>query len=140
VVENLAYDAGILDAGDDLDGAATSLTGFDVDVEYPLQPLRPEPAPDLIRGHGGMAFGGCAVCCLIGRYWLSPPAPPGGCDDCPVLAVGCEDAVEAGEVDAGFWNERSEARDEVQRLEDHVSGAVAPGVFQRIADLAVFGK
>jgi len=42
-------------------------------------------------------------------------------------AVGGEHAMEAGEVDPRPGNERGEPRDEIQRLEDHVCGAVTIG-------------
>ena len=41
VGEDLRYHHSIFDAGDNLDLAAASLTGFDVDVEDPLQALCP---------------------------------------------------------------------------------------------------
>jgi hypothetical protein len=63
VIENLADDDGVFDAGDDLHGAAAGLAGRDVDVEYPLEALRPV--------HGGMAFGGCSVYGCIGRFGFS---------------------------------------------------------------------
>ena len=49
MVEDFADDVGVLDASDDLDGAAAGLTGFDIDVEHPLETLGPS--------HGGMALG-----------------------------------------------------------------------------------
>ena len=48
VGEDLLDDHRIIDAGDDLDAAAASPTGLDVDVEYPHQALRP--------GHRGTAL------------------------------------------------------------------------------------
>ena len=46
----------------------------------------------------------------------------------------------AGKVDSGFRNERSEAGDEVQGLEAHMGGAIAPRGFECIVDVAVFGE
>jgi len=43
------------DAGDDSHGAAAA--GADIDLKDALEAPDPEPAPDLIRGDGGMAFG-----------------------------------------------------------------------------------
>ena len=45
-----------------------------------------------------------------------------------MLAVGCEYAMIAGEIDAGLGNQRSELGDEIQRFEDHVGGAITPAV------------
>ena len=46
----------------------------------------------------------------------------------------------AGQVDPGFWNQCGEARDEVKGFEDDMSGAVVPGGFEGVADLARFGE
>ncbi len=67
-------------------------------------------------------------------------SPSGGRDGSPVLAAGREDAVETGEVDAGFGYQGGEACNEVERFEDHVGRSVPPGVFEGVADLAVFSE
>jgi hypothetical protein len=100
--------------------------------EYPLEPLCP--------CHGGMALGRCSVYWFVGRSGFSSLSTSGGRDGCPVLAVGCEHAVETGEVDAGFGHQGGEACDEIQRLEDHMGGAITPGVLEGVSDLAVFGE
>ncbi len=132
MVENLADDDGIFDAGDDLHGAATVRTGFDVDIEDPLQSLGPR--------HGGVVLGGYAVWCLSRCFLRGFLAAPGWGDQRPVFAVGREDAVETGEVDAGFGYPCGEACNEIHRFEDHVSGAAVPGGFEGVSDLAVFGE
>ena len=51
----------VLDAGDDFHAAATDAARFDVDIEYPLQTLRP--------AHRCMAYNGCCVFCPV-RFGL----------------------------------------------------------------------
>ena len=48
MLENLFNDRRIFDTGNNLDGTATILTGFNVDIEYALQSLRPS--------HGGASL------------------------------------------------------------------------------------
>jgi hypothetical protein len=43
--------------------------------------------------------------------------------------------VESGEVDPRFGNQRSKPGQKVQRLEDHMGGAVSIGRFQFVPDL-----
>lgn len=75
---------------------------------------------------------------IVGRSGqLAAPAPPGGSDERTVTAVGGEDAVEAGQVDSGRGHHSGQPGDEIQRLEDHVRGAIAVGGFQAIAQVAV---
>lgn len=132
MVENRADDAGIFNAGDDLHGTAAGLAGFDIDAEYPLEALCP--------GHGHMALDWSSIRRLLGSAGLAPLITPGRSNQRPVLTVGSEHAVEAGEVDSGFWNQRSEACDEIQWLEDDVGRAIMPGVLEGVAHLAVFGQ
>ena len=98
MIEDLADDQRVFNAGNDLHWAAANMAGFDIDAEHALEPLCP--------GHGGMALGGCSVLCFIGG--LAALAAPGRCDQRPVLAVGCEHAMETGEVDAGFGDQGGE--------------------------------
>ena len=52
----LVNDRRIFNTGDHFDGATAFTARLDVDIEYALETLRPEPAPDLIRGHGRMTL------------------------------------------------------------------------------------
>ena len=114
VVEDPLDHRRVLDAGDDPDLSTTGRTGLDVDVEDPLQALRPEPAPDLIRGHRCAAFGGRLW--LIRSLGLPALTSLGGGHQGAVFAVGRKDAVEAGEVDSRLWYQGCQSGDEVQRL------------------------
>lgn len=58
MVENLADDDGVFDAGDDLHGATAGLAGFDVDVEHALHVLCPRHHGTAL--HVDPLFGGIA--------------------------------------------------------------------------------
>ena len=106
MVENRADDAGIFNAGDDLHGTAAGLAGFDIDAEYPLEALCP--------GHGHMALDWSSIRRLLGSAGLAPLITPGRSNQRPVLTVGSEHAVEAGEVDSGFGHQGSIPGNDVQ--------------------------
>jgi len=89
-------------------------------------------------GCGSMVPGWGSILCLQGCFVAL--TAPGWSDLCTVLTVGCKDAVESGEVDPGFGDQCGEACNEIQRFEDHMGGAIAPGVLEGVADLAVFGQ
>ena len=107
MIENLADDDGIFNAGDDLHGATAGRTGGDVDVEYPLEGLCP--------GHGPVALDRGSVRCLLGSFGLASLTTSGRSNQCPVFTVGCEYAMKSGEVGAGFRYQGGEAGDEIQR-------------------------
>ena len=87
VVEYLPDHYRILGAGNDFHWATTGLARLDADVKHPLEPLSP--------GHDDMAFGGCPFCKSIGSIGIASLAPAGRRDQCPVIAVGGEYAMEA---------------------------------------------
>ena len=77
----LSYHRRVFHTGDDPYRTLALLAGFDVDVEYALQPLGP--------GHGGVALGGRSI---IGAALFRSPgplAPPRWGDGGAVSAVGC---------------------------------------------------
>ena len=88
VTQDPGNDVGPLDAGDNLDGTATPLADFDIDLEHALE----TPSP----GHGAMLFG-------VGRGRLKGRslAAPGRRDLRTKAAVGREHTMIAREVDAG---------------------------------------
>lgn len=88
MIENPLHERRILNAGDDLDGAATLVTRFDVDLECPFESLGP--------GHGGAALGGGLG--LKGRSF--PPTRRGHL--LSESAVGREYAVEAVRLTRGL--------------------------------------
>ncbi len=79
----------IFDAGVDLYGAAVVATGFDVDLEDPLQTLRPS--------HGDAAFGGR----WVWRLGLVAVAPARH-HLCAPVAVRGKDTVKSSEVHSGL--------------------------------------
>ena len=51
-----------------------------------------------------------------------------------------DDTSNAGKVDPRFGNQRSKPGQKVQRLEDHMGGAVSIGRFQFVADPSIIQK
>jgi len=84
---------------------------------YSFQALSP--------GHGCPPFGGRLVLPLIGCPGLIALAPPGRRHPRTVLTVRCEQAMETGQGDSGLRYQSGHARDKVQRLENHMRGAIA---------------
>ena len=72
------------DTGDDPDGAPAISTDFYIYIKHPFQTLRP--------GHGYPSFIGCFIFFLLAFTSLCWR------DGYPVFAVGCEYAVEPGQV------------------------------------------
>ena len=66
-------------------------------VKHALEALGP--------GHDDMAFGGCPFCKSIGSIGIASLAPPTRRDQCPVIGVGGEYAMEAGKIDARLGND-----------------------------------
>ena len=54
-----------------------------------------------------------------------------------MFGVGSEETVVSDEMAPRAWNECGQTSDEVERLEQDVSGAVAEGVFELIDDEAI---
>ena len=98
---------GILDAGDDAHRPAAHRAGLDVDVEHPLQPLRPSHRSPAL-GRGSVV---CVGCCL----GSSALAPPGLSHLRPMGSVRRGHTVEAGEIDSRFGHQRGQPRDDIQR-------------------------
>jgi len=123
-------DRGIIYAGDHSDRSGTAFANFNIKVEYPFEP----PGP----GHFlTLLFGGCFLIVMVDGFAL---APPGRGDGHPVMAVGGEDAVETGEIDAGFGDEGSQSCHEIQWLEDHMRRSILVRCFQPVAHLSVVGE
>ena len=129
MVENLADDAGIFNAGDDLDGAAAGLSGLDVDVQYALQALRP--------GHCCSAFGGRCVFRPVRRAGLVTLAPLGRRHPRTMRAVRGENPVKSSQVDSGLRYQGDKPDDEVQRLENDVRGAIAVRCLELVTHVAI---
>ena len=121
----------VFDAGNDFHAAAADTTRFDVNIEHPFQTLRP--------AHRRMA---CNRCCVFwpGRFSLVSSATPRRRHQCAVLAVGCEHAVIARQIDPRLRHQRRQPRNEVQGLEKDMGGPIRIGGLQLIAHLALCGQ
>ena len=119
----------VFDAGNDTDITTAVTAGFNVDVEDPLQSLRP--------GHGCALLSGCLLLCLLCCFDLFACASPGWCYQRPVFAVGREHPMKSGQVDSGFGHQSNQPGDEIQWFEYDMGGAVGIGCFELIAYLPV---
>ncbi len=106
---------------------------FNINIEDSLEALHP--------GHGAVALCRTLVTPVsIETFrFVGLLAPLGGCYLNSVFAVRCKDAVEACEVDSRLRYQRSEFGDEVQRLEDHMGGAIAVRSFELVTHLPIGG-
>ena len=93
------------DAGDDLYRPAADGTGFDIDVEHPLQALRPR--------HRDVTW---RWVLFIGQLGLAALAALRRGDPCAELTVGGEHAVEACQIYSGPGDQGRQSGDEVQGL------------------------
>ena len=82
VRQYLPDDQRIFNAGNHPGPATAGLARFHIDIEYPLEPLRPR--------HGHMTRNRCLLVWLIGYPWLAPSTPLRRCDQRTMLAVGCD--------------------------------------------------
>ena len=115
VLEDRGDDIRIFDAGDDAQRATALGAGLDVDGEDAFQALHP--------GHGGK---GLIRLFLAGfAFWH---------DGLAMLAIRCEHAVEPGEVQSRTRDQRRQAGDEVEWVEDDVGGAVAKRLLEPMDD------
>ena len=120
----------VFDGGDDLDRAATIRTGLHINLENPLEALRPS--------HRRALLGQCAIFGLGWLCGLRTPAPAPRRDPSPVRTVRCKYPVEAGQIQARRRDESRQPSDEIQRFEDHVGSAVGRWVrFARSARSAL---
>ena len=131
VGEDGANGGGLLDTGDDPHRATAMHAGGDIDVENTLEPLRPEPAPDLIRGHRASALFGTAWL-VIGAdvhrrgFARKPLAPPRRRQLRAQGGGRGKHAVEAGEMRAWWRDQRGQLGDKVDRVPFDMRGAIRP--------------
>lgn len=101
-------------APDSVEKLAGAVASAQVDLEHPLQALRP--------GHGGTALArGWHLGCT-GTTALVAPAPLGRGDLGAVFTVRGKHAVVAREVDARWGDERRQTGDEIQRAGAEIGG------------------
>ena len=125
--------------------ATAVLADLDVDVENPFEALHP--------GHSAVPLCWTLVVPVrIGRFWwIGLLAALGRRDLNTVFAVRCKDPVESGEVDSWLGYQRGQFGNEIQRLKDHMGGAIPKALatlagqafavrsFELVANLAVGG-
>jgi len=101
--EDLINDAGLFDGGDDSDGAAAVRAGFDVDFEYAPEPLRPCHRRPALGGRLGL-LGVAGL--TAGRFGSARG------ELVAMAAVGREDSMESGQVDAGLGHQGRQTGDD----------------------------
>ena len=85
--ENLLNDHRVVDAGDDPHRPAAFPAGLDIDIEHPLETLRP--------AHRCPSLGGSLFLARLGRFGFVPPPPPGRGHQRAVFAVRCKYPMKA---------------------------------------------
>ncbi len=126
VFEDLFDHRRVLNTGDDFDGAATCLTGLDVNPEHAFEASR--PCPGLVFfGFRSVVPGGTS---FTSARWGNLLAN---------MAVRRENTMKPCEVDPRSGYQRGQSCDEIQWLEDNVGRAVSPGCLERVANLALAG-
>lgn len=128
VREDLLNHHWVFDAGDDPDRPAAGTASLDVDIENSLEPLCP--------CHRRSPFGGRWR--FIGYPGLVAPAPLCRRHQGPVLAVRRKYPMKPGKVDSWPGHQRGQAGNEIQRLKDHVRGAIPVRCLQLVAHVAVW--
>jgi hypothetical protein len=102
-----------------VDLTTTFTAGFNVVIEHPLRALCPS--------HCCLALGRGLVLFIVYCFGLFASAPFSGCHPCTVVAIGCKDTMETGQVDSGFGNQSDQPGDEIQRFEYDMGRAVGTG-------------
>ena len=121
----------VFDTGNNFHASAATLTGFNVNIEDPFQPLHP--------GHRLMAFlRGFLQPILFWRCRMRLPFTTLGWRHFnSVLAVWREDTVESGKIDARLGYQRGELCDKVQGLKDDVGRTITVWCFELVTYFAV---
>ena len=125
--ENLLDHHGVFYAGDNPESATAGLTGRDVNVEHPLEPLRP--------GHRGATFGGRWR--FIPSLGLVALASLGRGDQGTVFAVRGKYTMKSCQIHPWFWHQGRQPGDEVQWLENDMGGAIPVGRLELVANVAI---
>ncbi len=125
----LAGDDRVLNARDDLDGAAAALTDGHIDFKNTCQSLGPR--------HSDVTRERCLL--PLARCWRLPRTTAAfrRHDLRAQPMVGSKTAVKARQVDARAGDQGGQSRQEIQRFENDVGGAVAVRGLERVADVAL---
>ena len=143
VTQDPVNDLGLLDAGDDPHRTTALLTDLDINLEHTLESFC--PGHGKVRSHSDRE-GALGYATLL-RFGFGHRRNTGdmltaSCRRylCTKVAVGCEYAMVAREVDAWSWNKRRKPGNEIERLEHNMRGAIPPWSFERVAGLTLTGK
>ena len=126
----LLNDHRIFYAGNDPGWSSTDSAPLNINLENPLQPLRP--------GHGRMTLNWRLLLLAIHCFGLVAFSPLRRCHQRMVLAVRGEYTVETCQIDSGPGHKSCQFGDEIHRLEDDVGGSIPIRRLQLIANIAVF--
>src|SRR5258707_13562481 len=120
---------GFLKARDDLDGSAAALTDGHIDFKNTCQSLGPR--------HSDVTRERCLL--PLARCWRLPRTTAAfrRHDLRAQPMVGSKTAVKARQVDARAGDQGGQSRQEIQRFENDVGGAVAVRGLERVADVAL---
>jgi hypothetical protein len=129
VRQDLLDDHRVFDAGNDPGCSSTDPARLNVNIEHPLQPLRP--------GHGRMTLNWRLLLLAIRCFGLVAFSPFCRCHNRPVFAVRGEYTVKARQVDSGPGHKSCQFGDEIHRLKDDVGGPIPIRRLQLIADLTL---
>jgi len=120
------HDVLVLNTCDDSDRAPVAAAFPDVDTEGTFQALSPD--------HSGVALGGRAS--FRTGDSLHTLAAFSWCDQSAPAVIWHQDAVIAGEVDAGFGYQGSKPGNEIHRFEGHLCRSIPVGCLQGVNHFA----
>ncbi len=124
--QNSFDDVLIFDASDHPYRPTAAGAGHDVYIEYVLEPLSPGRCCMSLRCRADLSIGN-----RLGTF-----SAPGWCDHPTPAVVWCQNAVIAGEVDAGFGYQGSQTGNEIHRIERYLRRSIAVGRLQGVDHLA----
>src|SRR5437016_2355431 len=131
VFEDLLDRGALSQKGDQRHATAAAFAAQDVDAEDPLEQLRPRNPGRCLRNGGRYCSGGRSRGCTRGRWralferWHDLLASS---------CVGREDAVEANQMVAKWWDQRGELAEELRRGEEQLSAPVGDRALEAVAD------
>ena len=127
VLENLFDDSRVFNTGNHFNGTATMLTGFNVDIEYSLQPLRPSHGSVSLYRRPCFTFrGSFTTGCWRNLFSQS--------------TIGREYAMEPGQVYSRPGHQSRKPCHEIQWLQYNVRGPVSIRCFECVANISLIGE
>ena len=99
----------VFDAGNDAHITTAFTAGFNVDIKYPLQPLRP--------CHLCQFLSGGLILCPLPHFGFSSFTSFCRRHPCSILAIGRKHPVKAGKMDSWFGYQGGQPGDEIQWFE-----------------------